>query len=58
MELYNYIFHYSCLTEMWSAFNRKNYRRYFNGELGKDEVIQSKNVMDLVEIVKKIEKDA
>ena len=44
--------------EMWSAFNRKNYRRYFNGELEKDEVIQSKNVMDLVEIVKKIEKDA
>lgn len=57
MELYNYVFHFSPYNEVWSAFKRENHRKYFNGELNEEDVLKSKDIMVLVHLIKKKEKE-
>lgn len=51
--LYNYLFHYNEYTNIWSAFTRDNYTKYFNGELKDEDIYKSKNIMTLINVLMK-----
>ncbi len=55
--LYEYLFHYNYLTNIWSAFTRENYKKYWNGELEEKEILQSRNAMVLVKIINKMKEE-
>jgi len=52
-SLYNYLFHYNEYTNVWTAFNREDYAKYFNGELKETEMYKSKNVITLINVLMK-----
>jgi hypothetical protein len=54
-RIYNYVFHFNYMDNTWNAFTREQYKDYFNGELSKDKVLKSKNIMTLVGVIKKME---
>jgi hypothetical protein len=43
------------MDNTWNAFTREQYKDYFNGELSKDKILKSKNIMTLVGVIKKME---
>jgi hypothetical protein len=51
--LYDWLFHYSPYTEVWTAFRREDKERYFNGELKESEYFKSSKVTTLVEFLTK-----
>lgn len=50
---YEWLFHYNPHTEVWSAFKRNQKEKYFNGELDKDDMYQSKKITVLLEFMSK-----
>lgn len=57
-SLYEWVFHYNHHTELWSAFQRKDYVQYFNNSSDPDlVVIKSKDIKSLINILYKINGD-
>ena len=57
-NLYDWLFHYNHYTELWNAFQRKNYLAYFNNPNNPDVVIlKSKKFETLEEIIVKMNGD-
>ncbi len=51
-NLYSYFFHFNSYTKEWNAVKRDEANQYLNGTLGKDQVKKSKNINDLIKLVK------
>ena len=49
----DWVFHYNPYTEVWTAFERKNYMKYFNGELKDHEIYRSKDINVLFGFMKR-----
>jgi hypothetical protein len=57
-SLYEWVFHYNHYTELWSAFQRKDYAQYFNDPSDPNlMVIKSKEVKTLIDILYRINGD-
>lgn len=56
-ELYNWIFHYNTYTNVWSGFNREDYKAYWNGEETKYAILRARDVKTIQEIILKTNGD-
>ncbi len=57
-SLYEWVFHYNHYTELWSAFQRKDYTQYFNNPSDPDlVVIKSREIKTLIGVINKMEGD-
>lgn len=52
-HLYDYLFHYNHIRGTWRAFRREHSVRYFNGELGENELFIHEDIKALTIIVVK-----
>lgn len=52
-QVHNWMFHYNPYQKVWSAFKREDKEKYFNGELPKSDMLQSKDVNVLLEFLVK-----
>jgi len=48
-HFHDYVFHYNPYTELWSAFKRDQYAKYFNGE--SEAVTTCRSIKDLVRYI-------
>lgn len=48
-NLYDYLFHYNHIQELWFVFKREDKEKYFNGDL--KDCLKSKNILNLIEIL-------
>ena len=48
-HFHDYVFHYNPYTEMWSAFKRNEYTKYFNGE--SNAITSCRSIKDLVRYI-------
>lgn len=56
--LYEWVFHYNNYTELWNAFQRKDYTQYFNDPNDPAmTVIRSREIKTLVDILLRINGD-
>jgi hypothetical protein len=51
-KLYDYLFHYNSFESTWYAFKRDDKEKYFNGELNKNNLLKSKEIKTLLEVIK------
>ena len=51
-KLYDYLFHYNSIESTWYAFKRDDKEKYFNGELNKNNLLKSKEIKTLLEVIK------
>ncbi len=51
-NLYDYLFHYNSFESTWYAFKRDDKEKYFNGELNKNNLLKSKEIKTLLEVIK------
>lgn len=51
-NLYDYYLHFNIYTKEWNAFKRDVANQYLNGTLDKTQVKKSKNVNDLIKLIK------
>jgi len=51
-KLYDYLFHYNSFESTWYAFKRDDKEKYFNGELDKNNLLKSKEIKTLLEVIK------
>ena len=51
-NLYDYLFHYNSFESTWYAFKRDDKEKYFNGELDKNNLLKSKEIKTLLEVIK------
>lgn len=49
-ELYDWVFHYNHVEDLWNAVPRESYNEYFNG-LSCDLVKKSKSLETLVDLI-------
>lgn len=56
--LYEWVFHYNSYTELWNAFQRKDYTQYFNNHNDPTlTVIRSREIKTLVDILIRLNGD-
>jgi hypothetical protein len=55
-NLYQWLFHFNPYKEIWFAFKREDYVKFFNGDT-EIKTVGSKNINTLIELVEKTDGD-